>query len=156
WGRYAEAGRRLATALDLASEQQTWRFHAMVLATQAHLDWFTGAWHGLAERTASLARSEDLAAVSRLDPVVVTAQLPAASGAHAGAGALREHLCDQTRQRGRETECLEPSAALARLLLADGDPGAALRATDRPIAIVADKETWLWATELAPARIAAL
>jgi DNA-binding CsgD family transcriptional regulator/tetratricopeptide (TPR) repeat protein len=156
WGRYGEAQRRLARALDLASRHQYWRYHALALESQAHLEWYTGAWHGLAERVAALAQSEDLPAVSRLGPLLVTAQLNAASGAHAEAREILQLLCEQTSQSGMEPECMEPAAALARLLLADGDPGAALIVTDWPVAVLVSKETWLWATDLAPARITAL
>jgi DNA-binding CsgD family transcriptional regulator/tetratricopeptide (TPR) repeat protein len=156
WGRYAEAEQRLARALDLASTNQYWRYHAMILGTKAHLDWFTGAWRGLAERAAFLAQSEDMPPVSRLEPLLVSAQLYAATGARAEARECLQLMCDQTRRRGVELECLEPSARLAGLLLADGDLQAALQITDWPIAVVAEKGTWLWATELAPARIAAL
>jgi len=51
---------------------------------------------------------------------------------------------------------MEPAGALARLLLADGRIREALRITDEPCSIVARKGTWIWASELAPARVDAL
>ncbi len=51
---------------------------------------------------------------------------------------------------------MEPAAALARLRLASGRVGDALRVTEEPIGVVAGKGIWLWATELAPARVMAL
>jgi DNA-binding CsgD family transcriptional regulator/tetratricopeptide (TPR) repeat protein len=156
WGRYAEAGRRLARALELASGHQYWRYHAMALGTQAHLEWLTGAWHGLSERAASLAHSENMPPISRLEPRLVTAQLQAVAGRHAEARDRLHRMCEETQRPGIEAESLGPAAALARLLLADGDPGGALQITDWPINVVADKGTWLWATDLAPARITAL
>jgi DNA-binding CsgD family transcriptional regulator/tetratricopeptide (TPR) repeat protein len=156
WGRYAEASSRLSRALDLASRHQYWRYHAMILGTQAHLEWFTGAWHGLSKRAASLSHSENMPPISRLEPRLVAAQLQAAAGGHAEAQDHLHHMCEETQRPGIEAESLEPAAALARLLLADGDSGAALGITDWPINVVADKGTWLWATDLAPARITAL
>jgi DNA-binding CsgD family transcriptional regulator len=156
WGRYAEASSRLSRALDLASRHQYRRYHAMILGTQAHLEWFTGAWHGLSKRAASLSHSENMPPISRLEPRLVAAELQAAAGGHAEAQDHLHHMCKQTQRPGIEAESLEPAAALARLLLADGDSGAALCITDWPINVVADKGTWLWATDLAPARITAL
>lgn len=156
WGRYAEASRRLTTALDLASKHEYWRYHAMILGTQAHLEWFTGAWQGLAERADSLSQSENMLPISRLEPRLVGAHLRAAAGSTGEARDRLHELCEETQRAGVEAESLEPAAALARLLLADGDPAAALRVTDWPITVVADKGTWLWATDLAPARITAL
>lgn len=156
WGRYAEASSRLARALELASSHQYWRYHAMILGTQAHLDWFTGAWKGLSKRAASLSRNEDMLPISRLEPHLVAAQLQAAAGGHAEARDRLHRMCEETQRPGIEAESLEPAAALARLLLADGDPGTALDVTDWPINVVVDKGTWLWATDLAPARITAL
>lgn len=156
WGRYDEARQRLAMALDLASRHQYLRYHAMVLGTQAHLDWRTGAWHKLAERAAALAHSESLPPISRLEPLLVTAQLYAVRGKRAEAQEILRRMCDQTQRRGVELECIAASAALARLLLGDGDPEAALRVTDWSASVVAEKGTWLWATELAPIRVTAL
>ncbi len=54
WGRYDEARRRLAAALELAETRQYVRPRGAVLVTRLHLDWFTGAWDGLAGRADSL------------------------------------------------------------------------------------------------------
>jgi DNA-binding CsgD family transcriptional regulator/tetratricopeptide (TPR) repeat protein len=156
WGRYAEASRRLAVALDLATRHEYWPYHVMIRGTQAHLEWFTGAWHGLSERAAALACSDNTLPISRLEARLVAAQLQAAAGGHAEARDRLHRMCEETRRPGIEVESLEPAAALARLHLADGDPGSALRITEWPMSVVADKGTWLWATDLAPVRIMAL
>ena len=51
---------------------------------------------------------------------------------------------------------MEPAAALARLSLADGDAGKAVRVTEEPMRTVQTKRVWVWATEIAPVRVEAL
>jgi DNA-binding CsgD family transcriptional regulator len=51
---------------------------------------------------------------------------------------------------------MEPAAALAGLHLAEGDVEAALRSTDETAHIMVSRRFWLWATDLAPVRVAAL
>ena len=51
---------------------------------------------------------------------------------------------------------MEPAAAQARLRLAACRADAALAITDEPVAILADKRIWVWATDVVPARVEAL
>ena len=55
-------------------------------------------------------------------------------------------------RRAAVEACMEPAAALARLLLADGRVTDALAVTDEPIGILASKGTWAWAADLAAFR----
>jgi DNA-binding CsgD family transcriptional regulator/tetratricopeptide (TPR) repeat protein len=155
WGLYAEAKRRLARALELARSHQCPRLYDEILVTQVHLDWFTGGWDGLAEGTAVLADNDDLAPVARLEAVLVSGLLHAATGAHAHAEERLWAVLTETRQRDM-AYAAESAAGLARLWLADGRAGDALEVTETPIDIVAAKGIWVWATDLAPARVAAL
>jgi hypothetical protein len=98
WGRYGEARWRLDQAVDLATKYGYRGLCDMALASRAHLDWCTGAWAGLADGV----------------------------------------------------------AALARLHLANARISDALQVTSEPIAIVQRKQIWVWATDIAPARVAAL
>jgi DNA-binding CsgD family transcriptional regulator len=154
WGRYDVARQRLARALALAERYHYLRFQSVALITRAHLDWFTGAWDGLAERAAALASPEDILPLARLEALLVTGLLAAAAGAQAA-----EHLeavLDGQRRSGVLADSMEPAAALSRLALADGRIGAALEVTEEAADIVARKGTWVWATDLGPARVAAL
>ncbi|MGW7572319.1 hypothetical protein ACWGJV_39500, partial [Streptomyces tendae] len=54
WGRYDEARARLARSLALAERYELPDYRDSIASSQAHLDWFTGAWAGLAERVARL------------------------------------------------------------------------------------------------------
>ena len=169
WGRYDEARQLLTTALARAEQHGYQRLHDMILVTLVHLDWFTGAWDGLAERAAALA-VVDAEPVLQLDALLIMALLEGAvggSGAVPGLaavtggrrGTVEEHLrqvLDAGLRRGIADVPLEPAAALARIRLAEGSAAEALELTEGPADVVARKNIWLWATEFAPVRTGAL
>jgi DNA-binding CsgD family transcriptional regulator/tetratricopeptide (TPR) repeat protein len=154
WGRYEEAGRRLAQAHDLASRYHYPRLRDTVQALQIHLDWLTGAWHPLTDQAARLADAEVVEA--RLRAVLVTGLAQAAVGDRASAGDCLRHVLDETCQRGAIEQTMDPAAALARLSLADGRVDEALQVTADPAGVLAGKGIWVWAADLAPARVSAL
>ncbi|MBK3579468.1 AAA family ATPase [Streptomyces sp. MBT65] len=169
WGRYDEARALLTTGLARAEEHRYQRLQDMIRVTLVHLDWFTGAWDGLAERAAALAGVEEEPVV-QLDALLITALLDRATGgsgadpgpaavAEGGAGTVEERLrqvLDAGLRRGIVDLPLEPSAALARIRLAEGSAAEALELTEGPADVVARKNIWLWATEFAPVRTGAL
>jgi DNA-binding CsgD family transcriptional regulator len=156
WGRYGEARRRLEHAAELARGYHYARLRDSALTSLAHLDWLTGTWDGLAGRAAALTGDEDLDPMSRLEAVSVTGLLAAAGGERERAAALLERVTGEAFRRGAVEYLMEPAAALARLHLAAGDAATALKVTRQAAAIVASKGTWIWAADLAPARVAAL
>ncbi|MBM9506182.1 helix-turn-helix transcriptional regulator [Actinacidiphila acididurans] len=156
WGRYAVAARRLDRALALADRRRYRRYQSAALVTRAHLDWFTGAWDGLAERAAALADSEDILALARLESLLITGLLQAAAGAYAPAAERLRLVLDEEMRSGALADSMEPAAALSRLVLAGGRVEEALEITEEPAAVIARKRTWIWAAELGPARVAAL
>ena len=172
WGRYGEARALLTTGLARAEEHRYQRLQDMIRVTLVHLDWFTGAWDGLAERAAALAGVEEEPVV-QLDALLITALLDRATGgggaadpgpvavavAEGGLGTVEERLrqvLDAGLRRGIVDLPLEPAAALARIRLAEGSAAEALELTDGPADVVARKDIWLWATEFAPVRTGAL
>jgi DNA-binding NarL/FixJ family response regulator len=154
WGRYEEAGRRLARAHELASRHDYLRLRDTDQARQVHLDWLTGAWPGLAGRAARLADTED--GEARLRAALVTGLAQAAAGDQESAAECLRRVLDGTRERGSIEQTIEPAAALARLALAAGRAGDALLVTDEPAGVLAGKGVWVWAADLAPARVGAL
>jgi DNA-binding CsgD family transcriptional regulator/tetratricopeptide (TPR) repeat protein len=156
WGHYAEAGRRLAKALDQSSSRGYARIHDQAQATQAHLDWFTGAWEALAERAGSVAGNEDVQPVTRLEGILVSGLLHAAVGPDAQADERLRFVLTETQQCAETEFAMESAAALARLWLVSGRVDDALNVTEAPIGMVEAKGTWVWATEVAPARVQAL
>ena len=150
WGRYAEARRRLERALELAEAHAYLGYRDAARASLAHLDWFTGAWDGLIEWAGSLTADEDVDSFARDEAALVVALLNAANRTAEAEGQLRRAL------EQRNYYSIEAAAALARLWLADGKIRDAVAVTEAAVGQVAAKGTWIWATDIAPARIAAL
>jgi DNA-binding CsgD family transcriptional regulator len=159
WGFYTEARRRLGRAVELASKCGYLRIRDMAEVTLAHLDWYTGHWHGLAERTAKLAAIEEEPLIG-LDSVLVTALLTSATSTDPGelslAGEQFGQVMTDAARRGFVDMPLEPTAALAAMRLAEGREADSLALTDEGMRVVTRKGIWLWATEIAPVRVQAL
>jgi DNA-binding CsgD family transcriptional regulator/tetratricopeptide (TPR) repeat protein len=156
WGRYAEARERATSALELAERYGYTRCRELTCATLLQLDWFTGGWDGLADRAAELADDEDTLPVNRLQASLVAALLRAVDGRRDEIDEVFARVFAQMQALGAVEFMVQPAAALARSHLAAGRAEEALRATEESIGVVANKETWLWVTDLAPARVDAL
>lgn len=153
WGHYPHARQRLMAALRLADADRYLRVRDRILVALARLDWYTGAWQGLADRLQAL--------VGAGDPVTYLSTLR--SGLlHLAQGSVRRGeeqirlALDLAHRVGAVDDFLEPAAALARLRLADGKVEEAIRVTDDPMGTVTTKDVWLWATDVAPVRVQAL
>ncbi|WP_194924655.1 helix-turn-helix transcriptional regulator [Catenulispora pinisilvae] len=155
WGHYQDARRRLAIAGDVSHRHHYLRLRDMTLVTIAHLDWFTGAWSGLAERARHWVQLDD-EPVMQLDSRLVLGLLGAAAGDDPTAEDAVRSVRDESTRRGIADMSMESTGALARLRLAAGDVQEALSLTDDAIEAVLGKEMWLWATETVPVRVAAL
>jgi DNA-binding CsgD family transcriptional regulator len=155
WGRYGEAAQRLDQALEAATAHGYRGLRHATLATRARLDWCTGSWAGLAERAGSLADDPDVGLLIRMEAAVVAGQLQAAAGGHENAVERLRTALEET-QRAEELYSAAPAAALAWIYLTGGGAGDALRVTEAPIGMITARGLWLRATDLAPARVAAL
>jgi DNA-binding CsgD family transcriptional regulator/tetratricopeptide (TPR) repeat protein len=156
WGRYADARRRLEHSLAQSERHEYLRLRDIVLVTRLHLDYFTGAWDGLAERAAAMAGNDDMQPVTRTEAVLLTALLHAATGEVERAERVARQVLAEFERRGAVMPLAEPAAAVARLRLAGGDPDEALAVTTEPVRILSHKEAWIWGTDLVPARVEAL
>ncbi|MFL6075952.1 MAG: AAA family ATPase [Mycobacteriales bacterium] len=156
WGRYAEARQRLARAAELAERYEHLRLRDMIAVTRTHLDYYTGRWDGLAERAAALAADEDFQPITRSEATLVAGLLASAAGQHEAAEERLRSVREETWQHGAREYALEPAAALARLWLRAGRVDDAVAVTGETIGVIAGKDTWVWATEIGPARTAAL
>jgi DNA-binding CsgD family transcriptional regulator len=156
WGRYGDAARSLAVARKLAQTHSYVRYEGNTEITQAHLDWFTGAWQGLAERVRALAENVLTQPGALLEADLVTGLLHATLGEQAPAeerlrAALTGHL-----RRGAPAYAMEPAGALAWLYLRDQRAPDALEVTSELAAIAVVKNFWVSGAELAPAHVAVL
>ncbi|MCO1613174.1 AAA family ATPase [Micromonospora sp. CPM1] len=156
WGRYAEADGWLATARRLAVEYEQVRIRELVDSTRLHLDWFTGAWNGLAERAATMADTDDLHPVSRVEPIMIIGLLRMAAGDLVQAAREIERAVAGARDAGAWDTVAEAVATLVQIRLREGRPDAALTLSRDPCEVVAEKGVWLWGTDVVPARVQAL
>ena len=152
WGRFAESRSRLMRALRAAERHGYPRLHGMILVTLARLDWLSGAWDGLPERAANLARDPDLLPGFRIEAALVAGLL----GSVTGAGTDPRGELESALARPDSLYALEPAGALARLMLDDGEVDAALAVTEDPVGMLTGRGVWIWGTDLVPARVAAL
>lgn len=156
WGFYGAARSRLTSAIDIASRHGYQVIRHMAQVTLLHVDYFTGTWEGLAERARECAGAVGEPAC-RVEALLVTARLGLGTAdGDREAGDLLRTVREESQRRGMIALWLESSAALAQLRLADGDAGDALALTDDGMRLVLDKGIWVWATEIAPVRMAAL
>ncbi|BBB01912.1 putative LuxR family transcriptional regulator [Actinacidiphila reveromycinica] len=159
WGFYPEARRRLLRAVDLAEGSGHLRLRDMAGITLAHLDWFSGAWQGLAERLAAFTVIEAEPLIA-LESLLLTALLTSATSTNpaelAAADERLGHVLAEAGRRGFVELPLEPTAALAATRLAGGRGADALALTEEGMRVVTRKGIWLWATEIAPVRVQAL
>jgi DNA-binding CsgD family transcriptional regulator len=155
WGRHDLARRKLTAGLALAGQHDYPPLRFGMLVTLVHLDWFTGRWEGLAERAAALMSIDEADPLGVLEARLVDGLLDLASGQPSAEEKL-QHVLDGLRRRGGVDDPLEAVAALAWLRLADGRTDDALAVTEQPMQVVTTKGIWLWAADVAPARVQAL
>ncbi|PSL03276.1 LuxR family transcriptional regulator [Haloactinopolyspora alba] len=155
WGRYAQAHRHLEAAMTFAETEQAERLRYNILLEQANLDWFTGRWDELAQRAEALTESNSDRLSLYLAGVRLAARLSAAAGRRREAEERFQLVLDEAARLGAADDTVEAAAALARIRLADGQIDRALRITDEPMRTVQAKGVWVWASEIAPARVEA-
>lgn len=150
WGRYDEARSRMAKASAIAERHEFLEYLASIASSRAHLDWFTGAWAGLADRAARLVDDDGVRLKDRCEAALV-------AGLIQGAAGDREAAEERLRFAGRDDQQrIEATAALARMRLREGDTEEALRLTDEVAEIAVGSGIWTRTAEFAPVRVAAL
>ncbi|MEV4535873.1 AAA family ATPase [Asanoa sp. NPDC049518] len=156
WGRYDEARHRITLAARLARTHGYQRLQDQCRSINLRLDWFTGAWDGLADRAIALAGLEDEPTI-QVDSLLITSLLQTAAGDWAEAEQTFRSAVEVGRGGGVLIDpSLTPAAGLARLHLLAGRVDDALKWTEKPLRMVTEKNIWLYATDLAPVRVQAL
>lgn len=155
WGHYQHARQLLVLALERSRHHQLELVEAAAVSTLAYLDWLTGQWDGLAARVPTLSETTDFAAYSH-DAIVVAGLWTLAQGNVDHAEPALRWSLDQAGRYGWVTRELAPASALSRLRLAEGRVDAALALTEAPVQTLMRKQIWVWATDIVPARVAAL
>ncbi|MEU6076953.1 AAA family ATPase [Micromonospora sp. NPDC047074] len=156
WGRYPQARVRLAKANELVGRHQVPRHLESLLVMVARLDWLTGDWAGLLDRTLAFVEDDSQMPDVRGEAALVAGLLRAAAGDHEQAEAHLLATHAQARRRNAADGLVESAAALAELWLAAGRVTEALAITDDPIEITVRKGIWVWSTEVVPVRVVAL
>lgn len=151
WGQYAEAAARLANSRVLAERYRLLDYVDCIASLQARLDWFTGAWAGLADRVARL--SDENGGVRQRDRCAAAY----VEGLFLAATGDRETAEQRLRSAGRDDQQrIESLTARARLRLLDGDADAAVRLTDEPAETTVARRFWPRAVDLVRVRADAL
>ena len=156
WGRDEQARRCLEEAAATMAATGYRRLLNSVRLTLAYLDWHRGAWHGLAERTRSLADADATLPEARLEAVQTIALLGLAGGRRAASERELLRVHKELVRRGVTDAQPGPAAALGRLYLAEGDVQQALDVTGPVVDTIARKEMWVWASGLAVVHVEAL
>ncbi len=156
WGRFDEARVQLRSALELADLGEHLRLRNAILASVAHLDWLSGVWAGLAERVALLVGADDAQPADQQEAALVAGVLEAMTGDRRAARQRLRLLVDSLGLGSVPDLAIQTAAALARLCLLDGRAEDALALAGAPVALVAGKGMWMWATDIVPVYVQAL
>ncbi|MFF4510478.1 ATP-binding protein [Streptomyces mirabilis] len=157
WGLYEQAEQFLAGAVGEIHATGYKRLLGIASSTRSRLDWYVGAWSGLADKVAPVSESAASLHEARIEASGLLALLDLAEGRRSAAKRRLRDLLDETGRRGMVDAMVVPAAALGRAGLLDG-------AVDEPladvtadlVATIARKGLWLWATDVLPVRVEAL
>ncbi|MFF4835254.1 AAA family ATPase [Streptomyces sp. NPDC001315] len=156
WGLYEQAEHLLTRAVEEIHTTGYQRSLGMAHSTRAQLDWYTGAWAGLADRAAEVAESAASLREARIEASGVLALLDLVEGRRGAAERRLRDLLDETGRRGMVDAMVVPAAALGRSGLLDVAVDEPLDVTADLVATIARKGLWLWATDVLPVRVEAL
>ncbi|WP_435218460.1 helix-turn-helix transcriptional regulator [Streptomyces sp. bgisy034] len=156
WGLYEQAEQFLADAVEEIHATGYTRLLGIASSTRARLDWYTGAWSGLAENAAAVSESAASLQEARIEASGILALLDLVEGHRDAAERGLRDLLDETSRRGMVDAMVVPAAALGRSALLDGAVDDVLDLTADMLATIERKNLWLWATDVLPVRIEAL
>ncbi|MGW5054858.1 ATP-binding protein [Actinokineospora sp. NPDC004072] len=154
-GHLRLAGELLRSGLRLAADCGATWVVSTARATQSRLDWFTGQWTGLAERTHRLLEEyRDLFPVAS-ELALVLGSLAVARGEWAEATSWFTETGAFAPEEAISQVAIAGCAGLAWNQLSQDDAGRACADADRGMAILRTKGVWAWAGEIAPIAVGA-
>ncbi|WP_326640814.1 AAA family ATPase [Nonomuraea fuscirosea] len=156
WGRHDDARAYLDSTAALVERAGYRRIEDALRLARAHLAWHAGHWDGLDDVAAELAGSETADEATRLEARMLLGCLDLARGVPQRAEQRLREVLAASLARGHADPFIFPDVALARILLARGEPEAALEITEPLLEMIVRKDVWLWATELLPVHLDAL
>ncbi|MET7647781.1 AAA family ATPase [Streptomyces sp. NPDC005426] len=156
WGLHKQAEQFLARGVEEIHATRYKRLLGIASSTQARLDWYAGAWSGLADRAAAVSESAASLHEARIEASGILALLDLVQGRRGAAERRLRDLLDETSRRGMVDAAVLPAAALGRSALLDGAVDEALDITADLVATIGRKGLWLWATDVLPVRVETL
>lgn len=152
-GHFREAHDFIRTGTRLAASAGSPFVVSTAQSTQVRLDWYTGAWEGLADRATRLyADYRDLLPVaSELE--LVLGMLAVVRGDRATAQSHLANTGIEAPDDAIAPIALSGYAALAWLWLSQDEPERALPVVDRGLELLRRKGVWAWAADLGPVAV---
>ena len=152
-GHFELAREFLSTGTRLAASAGSPFVISIARSTQVRLDWYTGAWDGLADRaTRLMADYRDLLPVaSELE--LVLGLLAVVRGEWTAAHAHLANTGVEAPDDAITPIALGGFAALASLWQAQDEPEQAVAVVDRGLELLRRKGVWAWAADLGPVAV---
>ncbi|WP_228033991.1 hypothetical protein [Streptomyces spongiae] len=155
WGLYEQAEQFLADAVEEIHATGYQRLLGIARSTQARLEWYVGAWSGLADKVTAAAESAASLHEARIEASGILALLDLAEGRRGASGRRMRDLLDEPAGAAWRMPWSSPPRPWAARPC-DGAVDEALDVTADLVATIARKGLWLWATDVLPVRVEAL
>ncbi|WP_433328365.1 ATP-binding protein [Spirillospora sp. CA-294931] len=155
-GHFGQARESLAASLRLAASAGSPFVVSTARSTEVRLDWYTGAWDGLADRAARLlADYRDLLPVAS-ELSLVLGLLAISRGEWAAARAHFDLTGVAAPGDTIAPVAISGYAGLAWMWLSQDEPGRAAVEAERSMALLRRKGAWAWAADLVPVAVGSL
>jgi DNA-binding CsgD family transcriptional regulator len=149
-GHYRLADDLIRRAERLARQSSADFAGSITAVTRLRLDWCCGRWEGLAQRAAHMMREAADVPPVALEARLVLGLIRLAQGE---VGTAIGDLSTAARLGNPDAAIpvtVTASGSLAQLQLSNGNRAAALTIMDAAVALVRDKENWVWLADVAP------
>lgn len=153
-GRYRDARAHLSAGQRLSEDLNYGRLQSALDTTEVLIDWATGRWEGLEERSRRLCEAAIDVPHAWVDGRLVIGLLRSARG-ETDAPAVLEETLATAMACGSLPVLAAAAAGVVTSLLEAGDAEAGRAAANEPLEILSSTGIWVWAAPLVQAVIAA-